>query len=111
MATSSRSAQRDDKSGSSRLRHAFWTDQDGRIWRTVIPEDAPEHEARKGVPAGPPSLLPLGLPMDVEVRLHNELVARKVFTYDDARRRRADVSNAIVSALKVDTSRVIDLYA
>ena len=111
MAQSKGSAERDHQPRSGRLRFAMWTDADGRQWRTAIPESAADHEAKRGVPAGPPSLEPLGLPLDVEIRLHNELVARRIFTYDDARRKRADVQNALSSALKADTSRIIDLYA
>lgn len=111
MATGSKQAGSDNQPRGGRLRFAMWTDPEGRKWRTAIPDAAPDHEAKRGVPAGPPSLEPLGLPLDIEVRLHNELVARKIFTYDDARKKRADVANALSSALKVDTSRIIDLYA
>lgn len=111
MASSSKQAAGNNQSRGGRLKFVMWTDPDGRQWRTAIPDSAPDHEAKRGVPAGPPSLEPLGLPLDVEVRLHNELVARRIFTYDDARKRRADVANALSSALKADTGRIVDLYA
>lgn len=92
------------------LREARWTDRDGRQWRTLIPTDAPESEAELGVPDGPPSLAALQLPIEIEVRLHNELYARRIFYYRDARRRPAEVMAALQAALKLDAHHIIDLY-
>lgn len=83
---------------------------DGRYYRRGIPDGAPPEEASVGVPLGPPDLDGLDLPHDVNIRLHNELYNRGIYTADDARRRRADVQVAIRAALKLSTSRILAIY-
>lgn len=75
-----------------------------------LPNDVPEEQAVKGIPIGPPSLEPLGLPVAFDVALHNQLFHRKLFTPRDVRLRRRDVMSAIQAALKVDTERIVQLY-
>lgn len=93
------------------MKQARYTDDDGRIWVTLLPEEAPDTMAEQGVPHGPPSMEPLGLPLEVEVRLHNELVHREILTEHDVRRRQPEVQAALMAALKVDALRIAALYA
>lgn len=92
------------------LREVDWTDDDGRRWRVLLPERVPDTDARRGVPVGPPDLRPLGLPHDVEVRLHNQLFARGLFTMRDVRARSGDVQSAVASAMRLSAQRVIALF-
>ena len=75
-----------------------------------MPDGAPESDAPKGLIVGPPSLEPLGLPLEIEVRIHNELFYRQLLTAADVRKRRMDVIGALMSALKVDGETIVQLY-
>lgn len=92
------------------MRRAIWTDPSGRRWTTEIPDDAPDSDAEIGVPIGPPSLDFLDLPEALAVRLHNALHDRGLLTYEDVRRRRPDVSSAIISAAKLGVGEIVDGY-
>lgn len=92
------------------LRRVTWQDDEGRQYVTLIPEDAPDSDASIGVPVGPPSLSPLGLPKDIEIQLHNELFHRGLITATDVKRRQQDVISALQSALKVAAQEIILLY-
>lgn len=90
------------------LKRASWTDSDGRNKVVLIPEDS--DQAEMGIPVGPPPLTELGLPLDIEVRLNNELANRGILTAVDALKNRAEISLAIQSVLKVDTDRIVQAY-
>ncbi len=92
------------------LREVDWTDAEGRIWRTLIPQNVSDSEAQRGVPVGPPSLEDLGLPLAHEVRLHNQLHARRLFTIKDVRTRRRDIVGALLAVFKLDAQRIVELY-
>jgi hypothetical protein len=92
------------------LREAHWEDEEGRYWKVSLPSDAPDGDARIGIPIGPPSLVSLGLPLEIEVRLHNQLYSRGILTQRDAQRRRQEIRGALIGALKVDVGRIIDVY-
>lgn len=87
-----------------------YTDAKGRMWAKNLPDSVPDSDAAMGFELGPPSLEPLGLPLDMEVRLHNELFARRLWTFADLKRRPVDVQGAIQSAFKVDAGRIFELY-
>ena len=92
------------------MRQVTHTDDKGRIQVVLIPDDAPDSHATLGIPVGPPSLKALGLPEEIETRLHNQLVARRILTAADAKARRSDVFGALQKALAVDTDRVVTCY-
>lgn len=75
-----------------------------------MPDKRPDSEARVGVPLGPPPLTDLGLPLEVEVRLHNQLFDRGLIYERDARQRPSEVVSAVIAAYRVDASRVIGIY-
>ena len=91
-------------------RESQFKDAEGRWWVVTLPDGAPDADAPMGFLVGPPSLEPLGLPLELEIRLHNELYARHLLTAGDVKRRRMDVIGALQSALKVDSQRIVDLY-
>lgn len=95
---------------SSGNRVVVWTDSDGRKFNSVIPANAPDSAAPKGVKYGPPPLTELGLPKDVSVRLHNELFAQGLFSFDDVRYRIGDITSAIQQALRLDAQTVQTAY-
>lgn len=85
---------------------------DGFDRKTVaeVPDGSPESQWKWGITVGPPDLSPLGLPEEVQTRLHNELYHRGIIRRGDARARRADVHAALMAALRVDSERIIQLY-
>lgn len=88
-----------------------YADSSGRMWRTIVPDDAHDAESPLGVPVGPPDLSGLDLPEEVAVRLHNQLHARGIFTFKDARRRPMDLFAAWQAALQVNVQRLTQIYA
>jgi len=94
----------------SSLRETSYEDGEGRRWAVLLPESAPESDAAQGIPVGPPSLEVLGLPLEVEVRLHNQLFDRHLLRSSDVKRRPADVMGALMATLKVDKQRIIAVY-
>lgn len=94
------------------LRLTHYMDEEGRKWRTLIPEGMPETEqqARMGIPAGPVSTDTLGWPPELQVRLHNQLFDRGIWGPREAVSRPQDVQGAIIAALKTDVQRVLSLY-
>lgn len=87
-----------------------WEDDNGRRHRVLVPDDCPEDMYPAGIPVGPPDLAPLGLPPEIEVRLHNQLHSRGIFTPRDALRRPADLQGALQGALKLDIQALQRLY-
>lgn len=92
------------------LREATWIDADGRRWVTLLPARAPDSDAVVGIPVGPPSLEELGLPLPIEVRLHNELVSRRLLTLVDLRRRPGEIEAALRAALRVDATAIVAMF-
>lgn len=92
------------------MRQATWIDQHGRKWETLLPDGQPDEAAPSGMPLGPISLEPLHLPLDYEVRLHNELHARRLYGLEDVLRRPKDVTAAVQAATRASAHAVIDLF-
>lgn len=99
------------KGGVQTLREVEYEDPQGRKWARILPSDASDSDAIVGVPVGPPSLDSLELPLEVAVRLHNQLFHRRIFTRQDAEKRTQDIAGALMSALKVDVQRILSVYA
>lgn len=93
------------------LREVVYNDQQGRRWLRGIPEGLPDGQAVRGVPLGPPPLTDLGLPLEIEVALHNQLFDRHILTEKEARRRPNEVFAALQAALRVDLHKVLGIYA
>lgn len=89
------------------LRDVTYKDTEGRLWARRIPTSAPDSEAEFGIPIGPLPLDGLGLPVELEVRLHNEFYARRIFTEEDIRKRRGDAQAALLAAARLDLERIL----
>lgn len=87
-----------------------YRDKQGRAWRRGLPDGTPASQAAHGVPLGPPSLKALELPEKVEVRLHNELYNRGIFTLQDAQQNVDQIRSALKAALSTDVVRIIGIY-
>lgn len=87
-----------------------WEDTEGRSWLRAIPQGVPEAQAAIGIPIGPPPLDELGLPREIEIRLHNQLYARRIYTAADARDRVGEINSAIMAALRLDVHRILAVY-
>ncbi len=92
----------------SRLVDRDYEDPDGYWWRVRVPEDT--NDPSMGIPVGPPDLTALGLPPDLQRRLHNQLHARRLFTRRDLRGRMPEVLAALQATYKVDAQAVTTLY-
>lgn len=92
------------------MREASYTDSLGRKWAVWLPDGLTDADASMGLPLGPPPLTPLGLPQDIEIRLHNELYARRIFTAEDAERRKPDIISALQATLKIEARKILDLF-
>ena len=59
---------------------------------------------------GPPDLAELGLPTEIEIRLHNQLYDRGLWTEYEARKALTEINSALLSAFRVDVHRLLHLY-
>lgn len=92
------------------LRYIEYVDAEGRSWRRALPDGVPDSKAATGIPAGPPAMTELGLPRAVEIRLHNQLYARGLFSEEDVRRNPAELTSALIAAYRVDAQRILIIY-
>lgn len=91
-------------------REVTWIDDAGRRFRVLIPAGAPDEDADHGLILGPPDLRPLGLPVEIEVRLHNALEGRGIITARDAASRPEEIVRALLSSFKASAQSVQALY-
>jgi hypothetical protein len=87
-----------------------YEDEFGRKWRVLIPKASPDSDAEHGLVLGPPDLKPLGLPTEVEIRLHNALEARNIISARDAADRPGEIVRALQAALKVSAQSIQGIY-
>lgn len=92
------------------LQRVIYTDVEGRKKVVLLPVDAPEEEAEKGIPLGPPSLAELNLPTEIEVRLSNELFHRGIILPNDALRKRGEIQMALQAAFRIDVDSIVTQY-
>ncbi len=86
-----------------------YKDNEGRKFLVELPEehqDMPE----SGVVIGPPELYELGLPIEYEVKLNNQLFDRKLFNLADVRRRPDDIPAALKAIFRLDVLKIRSLY-
>lgn len=86
--------------------HGYW-------WVMELPDNVagntPEEVAR-GIVVGPPDLMDLDLPLEVEHRLNIALYSRGLITKEDMQARPNEILAALQSALQVDAARVMQCY-
>ena len=86
-----------------------YEDEEGRKFLVELPEecqDMPEN----GIRIGPPELDELGWPIELEVKMNNQLFDRKLFTEADVRRRPKDIVAAYWAVLRTDVLKIRSLY-
>jgi hypothetical protein len=49
----------------------------------------------------------MDLPLEIEVRLNNELYHRGILTEKDLRKRRSDAAAAVMAACRLDVDRIL----
>lgn len=86
-----------------------YEDIEGRKFLVHVPEGG-ESMAEQGIPIGPPDLSILGMPLEYEIALNNQLFDRKLFTWADVRLRPDEIKAALKAVLKVDVQRIMNLY-
>jgi len=82
-------------------------EKNGRKYLVQLPNEAPDSDAERGIPIGPPDidgLLPL--PEPFATRLHNEFFARGLFTLADTMRNQNEVRAAILAAVRLDVQSI-----
>lgn len=101
---------REARNGSGSLVTKEYKDDEGRWWVVAVPEG--ETDLAMGIPIGPPDLSGLNLPLNIEVRLHNQLWSRGLITAKDIRGPNGsrEVFAALQSALKVDVASVTSQF-
>jgi hypothetical protein len=77
-----------------------YKDESGQWFVVLIPDDAPNSNAKYGIVLGPP----------IRIRLHNELFARRIITIADAKRNRVAVQSALLSVFALDSNRIVQEY-
>lgn len=94
------------------MRQLTYKDADGLNWRVELPETADENDAAKGIPVGPPDVRELGIPEELAKRLHAQLAARGLYSYNDVLRAGGmrTILSAWQAALQVDASTIMQLY-
>jgi hypothetical protein len=90
------------------LRKVEHVDHLGRRFLVWLPDGVPDSEAPKGILIGPQTLDGLGLPLEFEVSLHNQLFQREVWNHEIAERDPVKVVQAVRSAAKVSAHSVIE---
>ncbi len=92
------------------MQEVDWTDADGRRWRVRVPAGCPADMYPAGIPVGPPALSALreahGWSIEFEVRLHNELHSRGLYTPRDVLARPRDVTAALQAAYRCDMQAI-----
>jgi len=84
-----------------------YTNENGRNFRTLLPDEAPDSEAPMGIPVGPPDVVDfLGLPEPLATRLHNILHEKGLWDVKTLRKRDRELFGAWQQALRVDVNRL-----
>jgi len=86
-----------------------YKDEEGRKYLVELPEDY-QDMPESGVIIGPPVLDELGLPIELEVFLNNQLFDRKLFSLADVRRRPAEIEAALKAIFRVDVLKIKNIY-
>jgi hypothetical protein len=91
-------------------RYAEALDSRGRPILVLLPSSAPDTHARAGLRLGPPHLDSLGLPPDIEDRLHRQLFERGIITAADVDERLSEVQAALIQAFRVTAQDIQRLF-
>ena len=88
------------------MKEITFTDDDGLLHKSAIRDEDPDELAHEGILQDPPNVERLDWD-EIKRELHNQLVMRKLFTYDDLVRQQNGVTGAILAAMR---KPVINLF-
>jgi len=89
------------------MKEVVWTDASGLMHRSILKDNQTEVRPNEGLIVDPPDVMQNVNWEDVSRELHNALVRRGLFTYNDIMRSQNQLSSAILSVLR---KRVKQLY-
>lgn len=92
------------------MKQVTYTDSKGKKYEVKLPDNVPDSEASKGIVIGPPNLQ-LDLPLELDVRLHNQLHSRGILTLSDALKSRQNLYNALLVTFSTDVDSIIAQFA
>lgn len=92
------------------MKEVRYTDNRGMVHVTLLPDNAPESDAPRGLFVGPPDLRPLGLPPATEKRLNRQLVDRGLLSAADVASRSHELAAAVMAAYRADAQALMALY-
>lgn len=88
-----------------------WEDKKGRKFRSLLPDNAPDSEAPKGVLVGPPDVIGyLKLKEPFATELHNALFENGLFTSKDILRTKGILQGILQSVLHLTVTKIYDAY-
>ena len=88
------------------MRRVIWEDRNGYTRASLVRDGDPDEAAEYGVPIEPPDLDEIDWE-EVKRDLHNNLVRKGLFTYEDMRNAQKGIRSAVILALH---KKVVDLY-
>lgn len=88
------------------MRLVEWTDDDGFKRAALVRDNDPDEARESGIPLGPPDLYELDWDA-IRCELHNELMNRRLFTWNDVVAAQDGLTNTIKRVLK---RRLVTLY-
>lgn len=92
------------------MKYVTFEDAQGRKFVVLLPDNAPDSHASRGVRLGPPDLRPLGLPARMEIALNNQLFSRGLIERSDYMRKPEEVRNALLAVFRVDVQTIQALF-
>jgi hypothetical protein len=93
------------------MRIVDYVDERGRKYSVRLPNSAPDSDAEKGIPVGPPDVVDaLGLPEPMATEIHNKLFEYKIFSAKDAAKRSQQLHSIIQSTFKLCTARMMEAF-
>jgi hypothetical protein len=81
------------------MRKVEWIDKEGYMRVSSVRDEDPDELAHEGISLDPPSVERLDWDA-IKRDLHNQLVMRKLFTYDDLVRKQNGVTGAVLAAVR-----------
>lgn len=88
------------------MRRVLWEDRNGFLRASLIRDNDPDDVAEQGIPVEPPDLEDIDWE-EVKRLLHNELVRRQLFTFDDVQREQKGITVSVVSVMR---RKIVELY-
>jgi len=88
------------------MRRVVWEDRNGFLRASLIRDNDPDDVAEQGIPVEPPDLEDIDWE-EVKRLLHNELVRRQLFTFDDVQREQKGITVSVVSVMR---RKIVELY-